>query len=657
MIILFLIVNFSKLTFASSIYKLNKRDLKAANNIDTLTKLIDSDSYSSYVIKKTYQRIKRSKSFQIYTPWIKKIKQINDSKYPKTYTYCRRQDKKINFLGPFLKSYIDKVCDHKIINQLRILKKPVINIRYVKENLDRLKNRTHFLSSLFQIERRNKKIKTIIEDYIYKQSQFPIKLIKNHNNSSKLTKHLQEKGFSKQLNSYLENYSLSQQIRSFYRDYDELNDNYEDHLEEILNYARKSNSYGNLTGATKMLSLGRYLLRRKETKISRVIFKNISTINNSELKEKAQFNLLWSYINKLEYSKALDVFKTEYPEYKVEKVKSSRLKFWLTYSMYSEGQKDQSIEQFKKLITKSPLSYYSIISSKLLRREIEPKQYTSFIDKFYKPYLNVVSILPKRLSKEARDAFKRITAWSRIDQKKFLSSEISSLFKNIKDMTSKKYPKALAKQDAVLLVSEILNKNDQHISAFSNLYRAISSNTVELNTFVLKKLFPLPRYTNFIFNFKDIDPVIVISLIRQESGFNSEAISPVGARGLMQLMPNTAKRFNRRVSIKDLENPKKNIKIGVTYLKHLLNLYDNNLVYALSAYNAGEGRVKRWRDRFLVHESILHNIENIPFDETKKYVKLIFRNIFFYKLIKEKKMFKDGYSMNKFFDVSLGFKH
>ncbi len=266
-------------------------------------------------------------------------------------------------------------------------------------------------------------------------------------------------------------------------------------------------------------------------------------------------------------------------------------------------------------------------------------------------------MVAKHLTPKAKLAFKRIYIWSKIDEKYLLSSEIDYVLSNFESITNKKYPKAMAKQDTILLLSEILHKSNQHIKSFTNLYRAISSKTVELNTFILEKLFPLPKYTNFIFDFKDIDPVIVISLIRQESGFNAEAVSPVGARGLMQLMPGTAKRFNNRIKIEELENPKKNINIGVTYLKELMSMFEGNLVYSLAAYNAGENRVHRWREKFLFHESILHNIENIPYDETKNYVKLIFRNIFFYKLIKEKKVINDDQSMNQIFDVSLGFKH
>jgi soluble lytic murein transglycosylase-like protein len=82
---------------------------------------------------------------------------------------------------------------------------------------------------------------------------------------------------------------------------------------------------------------------------------------------------------------------------------------------------------------------------------------------------------------------------------------------------------------------------------------------------------------------------LVRALIRVESGNNPRALSPKGARGLMQLMPATAARFG----VKDAFDPAQNIEGGVRYLKYLLALFDNRLDLALAAYNAGEYAVVR----------------------------------------------------------------
>jgi soluble lytic murein transglycosylase-like protein len=88
-----------------------------------------------------------------------------------------------------------------------------------------------------------------------------------------------------------------------------------------------------------------------------------------------------------------------------------------------------------------------------------------------------------------------------------------------------------------------------------------------------------------------VDFALIKAMIRAESGFNPYAVSSKGAKGLMQLMPETASRMN----ISNVFNPKENIEGGVRHLKHLLSLFDNDLRLSLAAYNAGENLVSELR--------------------------------------------------------------
>jgi len=82
-------------------------------------------------------------------------------------------------------------------------------------------------------------------------------------------------------------------------------------------------------------------------------------------------------------------------------------------------------------------------------------------------------------------------------------------------------------------------------------------------------------------------------------------------------------------------NPKENIKIGIRYFEYLMKTFNNNLIYSLAAYNAGPSKVKSWITTIFNNSNPLIAIENIPYKETRKYVKLIYRNIFFYNLLFE----------------------
>jgi soluble lytic murein transglycosylase len=183
---------------------------------------------------------------------------------------------------------------------------------------------------------------------------------------------------------------------------------------------------------------------------------------------------------------------------------------------------------------------------------------------------------------------------------------------------------------------KLLNNQKKFVSSFKIFQDSLDSNSLSLNYKIIKFIFPLNYFDLIKKNAENLDPLIIISLIRQESAFNPEAQSRVGAKGLMQLMPATAKQFNRRVKTRNLVNPEVNVAIGTKYLRQLISRYDGNLIFALASYNAGENRIDRWRKEIFRSNDPLSTIESIPFEETRNYVKLIYRNNFFYSLLTNK---------------------
>jgi soluble lytic murein transglycosylase-like protein len=106
-----------------------------------------------------------------------------------------------------------------------------------------------------------------------------------------------------------------------------------------------------------------------------------------------------------------------------------------------------------------------------------------------------------------------------------------------------------------------------------------------------------------------VDPLLLYSVMHQESSFKSHAISPKGARGLMQLMPGTAARYG----VTNIFDPKQNIEGGARYLRFLLDHFDGDLNLALAGYNAGEGAVEKY------------GWSIPPYSETQEYVRRISR--------------------------------
>ncbi|HSX71323.1 MAG TPA: transglycosylase SLT domain-containing protein, partial [Pseudomonas sp.] len=130
----------------------------------------------------------------------------------------------------------------------------------------------------------------------------------------------------------------------------------------------------------------------------------------------------------------------------------------------------------------------------------------------------------------------------------------------------------------------------------------------------------------------------VFAITRQESAFMADARSPVGAMGLMQLMPGTAKETARKFGIalgdpRQALVPEKNIQLGAAYLSQVHAQFNGNRVLASAAYNAGPGRVRQWL-RGADHLAFDVWVENIPFDETRQYV----QNVLSYSVIYGQKL-------------------
>jgi soluble lytic murein transglycosylase len=139
---------------------------------------------------------------------------------------------------------------------------------------------------------------------------------------------------------------------------------------------------------------------------------------------------------------------------------------------------------------------------------------------------------------------------------------------------------------------------------------------------------------------KRLDPYLVLALIRQESMFDPEAVSPAQAYGLMQLLPRTAARLTNAQSVSPtaLVDPEFNVRTGTLYLRQLLDLYDEKLFMAVAAYNAGENAVDKWRARYADLEED-EFIESISYRETRNYVKLVLRNYRTYRRLYDRELY------------------
>ena len=179
------------------------------------------------------------------------------------------------------------------------------------------------------------------------------------------------------------------------------------------------------------------------------------------------------------------------------------------------------------------------------------------------------------------------------------------------------------------------------VSAKGNYYGAVKiAKKAKMKGFFLTKQ-SYPTITKYLADMDTVEWALVHALIRQESMFDPKAKSHAGARGLMQLMPATAREVSKKIGAGYRRSwltskPKYNILIGGTYIRQLLDRYDGSYPLAIAAYNAGPSRVNTWLTMFgdprIGEVDPIDWIELIPIYETRNYVQRVMEGIYIYRL-------------------------
>lgn len=178
-----------------------------------------------------------------------------------------------------------------------------------------------------------------------------------------------------------------------------------------------------------------------------------------------------------------------------------------------------------------------------------------------------------------------------------------------------------------------------NLKAISTAYFALEEKTpIDAENIKLQYAYPM-LYADLVADEASqrlrVDPMLAHALIKQESRYQPQIVSKVGAIGLMQLMPYTARAVARDLKlkspeVKDLMQPEINIKLGVKYMEDVFQSFNNNMIYAIGSYNAGPVALKRWV-RKDPNKDPDEFIEDIPYQETKGYVKKVLMNYWIYK--------------------------
>lgn len=298
----------------------------------------------------------------------------------------------------------------------------------------------------------------------------------------------------------------------------------------------------------------------------------------------------------------------------------TRNRFWLAKTLKDLGEKEKAQLEFEQLLDDDPIGYYGTLAHRELGRPL-PRLNPSAVSIRAPADVNVPD---NTMSEESNLIFEWLLATGENElSKQFLYHQYQKKGHDLTLEQTLSFLEFYARAGAYQSLFAYVTKLDPL------LRKQVLDSKPEL-------IFPRP-WAGLIEETakkRGVPPELVYSIIRQESSFDPNARSPADAFGLMQLIPQIAKAAAKSSGLKysnpeDLYNPELNIQLGVSFLRDTLRRWNNRFIPAVASYNASEKAVSTWL-KTRMRPDVLEFIEDIPYEETRTYVKLVIRNFVFY---------------------------
>lgn len=337
--------------------------------------------------------------------------------------------------------------------------------------------------------------------------------------------------------------------------------------------------------------------------------KKYKTLNTTHT--KYFWSLAWFFIKSEKWESAHSVL-NNLTQSTLESSDLYKFKFWLGYCHEKLGQTNEAEANYSYVLERDILGYYGVISSYKLKKSLPGmlNQNKKIFDSNWPIEIKKLSLLAYVNDKTLFPIYLNSL------RKKFTQSEYNYLFQVLNAFNGHYLPLfAYISQSGFEEKQNILNSNTALVYPIDYFEQVEKESTQQ-----------------------KFSKEFVLSIIRQESAFNPRARSGSDALGLMQLIPSTAKKNIKRLQLnlnfkpEDLYQPELNIKLGISELKSLYDKSNNSYIFAAAAYNAGEAPVKKWLKERFSNDPLIF-IEDIPYEETRTYVKLAIRNFTFYQRI------------------------
>lgn len=334
------------------------------------------------------------------------------------------------------------------------------------------------------------------------------------------------------------------------------------------------------------------------------------------LKSQYQWALAWLSFKQAKFTDALATLKA-LKDVETDSGKKSQQSFWLGKSYQALKQTDLATKEFEDLIDEDPLGYYSLLAYRELKRPIP---------KFSLLHSPSSSKIPRKTNVSGNYSW-TVLDWLIAVGELDLAHQLLDEEVPVPDLS-------------VVADWEVIFQKYAQAQYYSPLFGRLAKLSAPEKIKLLNEhpefLFPKP-YEELVDEASHrwgLWPEYVFSIMRQESSFDTTSVSPANAYGLLQLLPSVAKNLAATKGIKykepdDLLDPSLNVPLGSLHLRNYWDTFSGQFILATAAYNASPESVKNWvRVRF--HGNILQFIEDIPYEETRTYVKLVLRNFINY---------------------------
>ncbi|WP_291515541.1 tetratricopeptide repeat protein [Bdellovibrio sp. ArHS] len=337
------------------------------------------------------------------------------------------------------------------------------------------------------------------------------------------------------------------------------------------------------------------------------------------LRDKIAWLKSWNYYKLEKWTEAKNSFE-QMRDLVKDPADKSRARFWLARSLEKIGQNSDAEKELQGLIKDDPLGYYGVLAVRELKQNFAPLK----VDNKELEGLSLLGV------SELDPQMRLTTEWLiSVGEKPFAEKVLNIAVEDLKK-------KKVSAEETWLAISSGYARTGLYLPLFSAIGALDPAVKDRLLNDHPDLLFPQP-FAEIIAqaaNKSGTPQEFIYAIIRQESAFNPEARSSVDAFGLMQLLPSVAKQLAKRNSLEyaeanDLFKPEINIPLGAFELQSLMKKYDDQFILAVSGYNANDSAIRGWlKTRF--REDSVEFIEEVPYEETRAYIKLVMRNYIFY---------------------------